>query len=121
MGLPYENLKVGEEILGLINKVYQCSNSFPDHEHFGLTSQLRRASVSVYLNLAEGATRRGRKDFARFINVSVGSLIETHACLKIATRRKYIMQPAYQEFDEEITRIWRRLWSLYHSINPVAS
>lgn len=75
MKFRYEELRVGESILDFVDLVYAATEHFPDTERFGLSSQLRRAAFSVYLNLAEGSARRSGRDFSRFITISLGSLV----------------------------------------------
>ena len=68
----------------LVSAIYRLTQSFPKEEIFGLTSQMRRAAVSVPSNIAEGAARSGRKEFAQFLNVARGSLSELETQLLIA-------------------------------------
>ncbi len=69
--------------------VYRLTASFPDHEIYGLTSQLRRAAVSVPSNIAEGHSRSATKDLIRFVNIAKGSLAEIETQLIIAKRLGY--------------------------------
>ena len=95
MGFRYENLEISELAKKLINKIYQITCSFPKEEMFGLISQLRRASVSVLLNIAEGSGRYFKKDFARFIRNSIGSLMEVDAAINIATDQEFLQKERY--------------------------
>ncbi len=90
MEFRYEQLRVNQVILDYVNQVYSLSKGFPDEEKFGLTSQIRRASISIYLNLAEESSRNTKPEFVRFLNIALGSLTETDACLKIALNQGYI-------------------------------
>lgn len=76
---PFEKLEVWQSARQLVKEVYQNTRTFPKEELFGLTSQLKRASVSVANNLAEGSVRSSLKDQAHFTGISHGSLMET-AC-----------------------------------------
>ena len=87
---PFEKLEVWQEARRLVNEVYDVTGRFPHAERFGLTSQLRRASLSVANNLAEGSGRSSLKDQAHFSSQSYGSLMETASDLIIATDRNYI-------------------------------
>jgi len=68
----------------LVSGVYQITRSFPKEELYGLTSQMRRAAVSIPSNLAEGAARTGQKEFAQFLSIAKGSLSELETQLLIA-------------------------------------
>jgi four helix bundle protein len=86
----HKDLKVWQEAMELVLNIYKISENFPKQEMFGLTSQIRRASVSVPSNIAEGAGRRSEKEFGRFLYISLGSLAELETQLEIAKRLNYI-------------------------------
>lgn len=115
MKFRYEDLRVGEVILRFIDLVYSVSDSFPDDERFGLRSQVRRAAFSVYLNIAEGSARKSGPDFARFITIGLGSLVEVDAALKIAFRRGYVEEQEVSEIRVLIEQIWPQLCALRKS------
>ncbi|MBL0163600.1 MAG: four helix bundle protein [Xanthomonadales bacterium] len=69
-------LEVWQEAMRLVRLVYLASSQMPEHERFGLQSQLRRAAVSVPSNIAEGAARGGKTEYARFLQIARGSLME---------------------------------------------
>lgn len=115
MKFRYEELKVTSFILLFIDQIHGIAKMFPREEQFGLTSQVQRASTSVLLNLAEGTARKTGPEFKRFITMSLGSLVETHACLKIALRRSYVKQEYLEETRSNIHEIWRMLCGLRDS------
>ncbi|MBL9179508.1 MAG: four helix bundle protein [Verrucomicrobiaceae bacterium] len=82
---PFEKLEVWQDARKLVRSVYECADSFPSSECFGLTSQLTRASVSVANNLAEGSGRSSLKDQAHFSSQAYASLMETACDLILAT------------------------------------
>ena len=82
----YEDLRVWQEGIALCETVYRLTRSFPKDERFGLTSQLRRASVSVPSNIAEGWGRGSRADYIRFLRIARGSLYEVRTQLIISQR-----------------------------------
>ncbi|TJY34775.1 four helix bundle protein [Pontimicrobium aquaticum] len=86
----HKDLKVWQEAMNFVVVIYEISESFPSKEVYGLTSQLRRASVSIPSNIAEGAGRRGNKEFIRFLYIALGSLSEVETQLEIAYRLKYL-------------------------------
>jgi four helix bundle protein len=74
----FEDLVVWQKAHHLVLAVYRLTKDFPADERFGLTSQIRRAAVSVAANIAEGFSKRGKSDKARFFNIAQGSLEEVH-------------------------------------------
>lgn len=82
---PFEKLEVWQDARKLVRSVYECTESFPASERYGLASQLRRASVSVANNLAEGSGRSSLKDQAHFSSQAYGSLMETACDLILAS------------------------------------
>jgi four helix bundle protein len=86
----FEKLEIWRLSLDLIETIYETARDLSDDEKFGLTSQLRRASVSVCLNIAEGRASDSDAESRRFLGISLRSLIEIVACLKICERLKYL-------------------------------
>lgn len=82
----YRDLQVWQESMALVEAIYAATAAFPADERFGLTSQLRRASVSIASNIAEGHARFGTRDFLRFVGISAGSLAEVETQLEVASR-----------------------------------
>lgn len=89
---PHHDLRVWQEAMALVTKVYALTGDFPADERFGLTSQIRRASVSVPSNIAEGAARGGWKEFVHFLTVARGSLSELDTQLRIALNLKFLAE-----------------------------
>ena len=85
----HKDLKLWKSSIDLVKEVYKLTYGFPKEELYGLTSQLRRASISVPSNIAEGAGRKSQKDFVRFLNFSKGSLSELETQLIIAEELNY--------------------------------
>ena len=104
----YENLKVWQKSIELVDLIYRLTRNFPKDEVFGLTSQIRRATVSIALNIAEGSGKTTNKDFCRFFHDSLGSLREVVTLLIIAKKQDYInaeqLDQAYAD-AEEISRM----------------
>ena len=115
MKFRYEDLDVTVRIQVFIDKIYTITTLFPGSERFGLISQARRAATSVLLNLAEGSARNSKPDFARFLTISLGSLVETHAILKISLARKYLKQEQFDEIQPIIEEVWAKLCALRSS------
>lgn len=87
---PHKDLKVWQEAMSFVVDVYSMTKEFPKDEVFGLTSQMRRAAVSVASNITEGAGRRGAIEFSRFIKIALGSVAELETQIEIAFRIGYI-------------------------------
>lgn len=114
MKFRYEELEISPIILKFINEVYFLTQKFPSSERYALVSQIQRAAISVYLNIAEGSART-RKEFARFTRFSMGSLLEVHAGFKIALERSYIISEDWSKLQVSFQEIWFKLWSLRES------
>jgi four helix bundle protein len=96
--------------------VYKATESFPKEEKFGLTSQIRRAAVSVPANIAEGAARRLPKEFIHFISNAQGSASELETELLIAQRLGYLNEKVYLEMRDILDSIGRMLIGLTHHL-----
>lgn len=100
----FERLDIWLKSIDYANMVYKVTDSFPSKEQFGLTSQLRRASVSISANIAESSSRSSDRDFSRYIEIAYGSLCETISDLKIASVQNFIsnedLQSVYRAADE---------------------
>ncbi len=111
---PHENLQVWQGATDLVETIYRISADFPDSERFGLTSQLRRAAISIPSNIAEGAARRSTPEYLRFLSMARGSLSELDTQLQIAQRLTYLSDA--QNATELATRIFAKLNALIRSI-----
>ncbi len=112
----FEKLIVYQKALDLANDVYNLSKDWPKEHLFSLTDQLRRASLSIALNIAEGATRT-RLEFKRFINISRGSCHECIPILEIAHKQGIINAERKEKWREEIISISKMLSGLKNSIS----
>ncbi len=86
----FEKLTAWQKAVEYADLIYKVTRSFPTEERFGLTSQLRRSAVSISSNIAEGSSRSSRADFARFVEIAYGSLLESISELKIAKRQEFL-------------------------------
>ena len=96
------DLDVWKNSMKLVEKIYKLSSRFPKEEIYGLTSQIRRASVSIPSNIAEGSARNSNKEFIQFLYISLGSTAEVETQLLIAQRLNYI-QAIENELNDIIT------------------
>lgn len=111
----FEKLQVWQNSRNLAKAIYQVTSNFPKEEHFCLTVQLRRASISVSSNLAEGSSRISSKDQAHFTNLAYSSLMEVLNQLYIANDLKYISDSELTELRDKISEISNQLNSLRNS------
>ncbi len=111
----YRELTAWQVAFALARRVYEMTDRFPKHEVFGLTSQLRRAAVSIPSNLAEGAGRGGKKEFAHFVTLARGSLNELETQLLLAQDLNYCTLP--DDLTQDIERLFALLNGLRNSLN----
>ncbi len=97
--LSYKDLLVWKKAVDLATSIYELTKVFPSDERFGLTSQMRRAAVSIPSNIAEGRHRGTRKEFAHFLRISFGSGTELETQILIAKNLKYITHEASKNAD----------------------
>lgn len=108
----FKGLVVWQIGMDLMEAVYDVSRRFPKDEMFGLTSQIRRAATSVSLNIAEGYARNGRREFARFLDISMGSAAEVEAGLEVAARLKYVNRDELTQALELLDKLQRMIFKL---------
>ena len=108
----YKDLDIWKRSCTMVTTIYRATENFPKREMFGLTSQLRRAAISVPANIAEGAARLYTREYIRFLSNALGSIAELETLFKVSVDLGYIteqrIQNATQELDE-IGRMTRRL------------
>ena len=93
----FENILAWQKAHEFVLNVYKTTRNFPPDERFGLTSQFRRAAISIEANIAEGYKKLGKADKLRFLNISQGSLEECRCYLHLSKDLCYITQTAYDE------------------------
>ena len=97
--------------------VYQITKEFPQEERYGITSQLRRAALSISTNIVEGYSRKGDKELSHFISISLGSLAETKYLLHFSDRLGLLSKDGYLTIKEGYEVLGKKLWRFYQSIN----
>ena len=113
----YKDLIVWQKGIELVNDVYFITKSFPKDEIFGLTNQLRRASVSIPANIAEGWGRNSTKNYIQFIRIACGSLYELETLLVIARNQKYLDETIKATFTGKIDELGKMPNKLQNSLN----
>ena len=113
---PHEKLDVWNKAIDFVTTVYRATESFPREEKFGLTSQIRRAAVSIQANIAEGAARDSKKEFVHFLSNAEGSASELETELLIARKLGYLADRSYDGLRAELDGIGRMILGLSLSI-----
>ncbi|MBX3436640.1 MAG: four helix bundle protein [Planctomycetaceae bacterium] len=116
----YRELKVWQRAIDLVVACYELTRKFPDDERYGLTSQLRRAAVSVAANIAEGHGRGTKKAFLNFQWIANGSLTELETHFIIAGKLGYVSREAGRPVYDQMQEIGRMLSSLRRSLKRAA-
>jgi len=111
----YEKLIVWNKADKLAFDIYLATKNFPSEEMYGLTSQLRRSALSVSLNIVESTGRQNLKERKQFVNIALGSLVETEYLLNFASRLNYITKEKYQELERLRNETGALLWGYYKS------
>lgn len=114
----FEKLDVWQKAIVFADSIYSSTKGFPGEERFGLTNQMRRAAVSISSNIAEGASRRSKTDFARFIEISAGSVFELASQIFIARRQQFLDEKSFQKIYADAQEIGRMLSGLRNSLLP---
>lgn len=112
--LSYRDLMIWQKSMDLGIEIYRVSVKFPKEEIYGLISQIRRASVSVPSNIAEGYGKRSTGDYKRFLNISLGSLYEFLTQLEVSRRLKYLEENEFgpiNNLSKEIEKMTNSLIS----------
>ena len=113
----HKELNVWKRSIDLVVNIYKILEEFPKNEEFILVSQLKRSAISIPSNIAEGAARKGRKEFSRFLFISLGSISELETQIEIAKQLQYISLNKFVELECEIIIIKKMLIKLIQSIN----
>ena len=121
LNLSHKKLDAYLISLKLLEQIYQITKAFPQDERFLLVSQLRRASISVCSNIAEGASRTTNPEKRRFLEISRSSLVEIDTQIEIALLIKYLEKPQIAELESYLSRIFMMLSKMMEklSITPI--
>lgn len=113
----FHNYKVWQRGHQFALDVYKRTKKFPKDELFGMTSQLRRASTSIPINIAEGCGRRSDAEFAYFLNVAAGSASEVEEELLLSFDLEFLDSKTYQQLDKEVKEIKAMLGALIETLH----
>lgn len=118
MAKPHHKLDVWKRSIDFVSKIYRVTGGFPDEEKFGLTSQMRRAAVSIASNIAEGAARSGRKEFNNFLHIAQGSVAELETQFFISRNLEFIGSEKVKPLLQELEEISKMIIGLQRSLKP---
>ena len=112
----YKQLRVWQEGINVVNDIYELTKHFPKSELYGLTSQMRRAAVSIPSNIAEGFKRRHKKEFQHFLSLASGSVAELETQLIISEHQGLIDEDTLQSMLEKLDYLSRMITKLINSL-----
>lgn len=115
----FKELEVWKKSVELAVKIYQLTKGFPDHEKFGLISQMNRSAVSISSNIAEGAGRNSNGEFKQFLGIASGSLFELDTQLIIAKEIGYLSSDDLSPLSKEVEEITKMIAGLKKSLNKI--
>ncbi|HTN21308.1 MAG TPA: four helix bundle protein [Pelobium sp.] len=116
MSFKFENLRVWQKSLDLSEEIDILTKTFPSNEKFVLTDQIRRATDSISLNIAEGSTNQSNAEFKRFLTYSIRSNIEVVGCLHLGKRRNIITSLDFDKLYKQCEEIHAMLIALKNSL-----
>lgn len=112
----YKQLKIWQKARALVKEIYVLSANFPDEERFNLTSQLRRASVSIVLNIAEGSGFSDKK-FQQFLRTAISSCFEVETVLLLALDLELISEETFSEHENKLSELQKMIFGFMKSLN----
>lgn len=113
----FKKLEIWIKSMYFVTEVYLLTDLYPKDEIFGLTSQMRRAAISIPLNIAEGSAKSSNKDFARFLEMAIGSSMELETAMIIAFNLKYINLEVLSEKQNKITILQKMIYKFKNGLN----
>src|SRR5688572_10242127 len=115
--MAYERFDAWHAAHHLALELYRATDTWPRSERFGLTIQVRRAALSVPTNIAEGAAKRGSREFRRFLDIALGSLAELSYLLRFSRDYGLLTEDSWLTLEAHRDRTGRLTWGLYHSVS----
>ncbi|HEY7611883.1 MAG TPA: four helix bundle protein [Gemmatimonadales bacterium] len=115
--IAYERFDAWHAAHRLALELYRATDRWPRHEQFGLTIQVRRAALSAPTNIAEGAARRGPREFRRFLDITLGSLAELSYLLRFSRDYGLLTEESWLALETQRDQTGRLTWGLYHAVS----
>ncbi len=116
MPFRFESLTIWHQARSFASDVYRIVARFPDHEKYGLASQMTRAATSVSLNIAEGAGRDTDKEFNRFLGIAIGSLFEVASASFVALDQEYVTAETHQKLYSQAEQVGKSINSFRRTL-----
>ena len=116
MAFKFEQLKVWKKSIELTNQIHGLTRAWPKEELYVLTSQIKRASDSISLNIVEGSTGQSDKEFSRFLGIALRSALEVVNCLYLAIDRGLIDKSEFNTYYDKLTEIIKMIQALRNSL-----
>ena len=113
---PHRRLKVWRDGIDLVKDIYWITKQFPKEERYEIVSQLRRATLSIPLNIAEGAARTSSKEFVRFLDIAIGSIAELDTLFLICYELKFISELDFNMLNSKLDVIGKMVYGLKKKI-----
>lgn len=113
----FKDLIVWQKSIDLCHEVYRQTERFPGKEIYGITNQIRRASVSIPSNIAEGQSRGHKQEYIQFLRIAFGSGAELETQLIIAKRIKYLAEKDYNLLNDQLTEVMKMLNALISKLS----
>ena len=120
MARDYKKIKAWQHADNLVIAIYDKTKSFPKEESYGIVSQLRRAAISVPANIAEGASRKHKKEYLHFLYIAKGSLAETEYLLHLSHKLQYLQKSDYTKLEALRKETAKTLQGLIKSVEKEA-
>jgi len=117
MEKPHKRLEAWKQSMDLVIEIYRTTGNFPSQEIYGLTNQIRRAAVSIPSNIAEGAARQTKKEFANYLHMAQGSLSELDTQVELARRLGYLDAKSWSALDTRMEQIDKMISGLIRHLS----
>jgi S23 ribosomal protein. len=117
----YKELKVWQKGIHLVKDIYKVTDAFPKGEHFGLVDQLRRASISIPSNIAEGNGRHSRGDYIHYLHIARGSCYEMETQVIISKELGFLDEAQYQSLSTQIDEVGRMLNAMIQKLSSTSN
>ncbi|MBS1658041.1 MAG: four helix bundle protein [Bacteroidetes bacterium] len=114
---PHQNLHAWKKSFDLVKELYLLTRTFPGDEKFGLTSQIRRAAVSIPVNIAEGAARKSKAEFIQFLHIALGSISELDTLILLSFELEYTSKTDCESIIEKLDIIGKLIFGLIKKLS----
>jgi four helix bundle protein len=115
--MPYERFQAWRAAHRAALEIYRATDGWPKADRFEVTAQLRRAALSAAANIAEGASKRGPREFRRFLDIALGSLAEVSYLLRFSRDYGLLDDQSWTELEATRSEAGRLTWSLYYAVS----